>query len=82
MTGRRLPRVVGFAATLAFAVLLPAALRAQARTADPAAWAGRTILEIAVTIDGTPTTDPRWVSLVETLPGAQLSLDVRREALL
>jgi outer membrane protein insertion porin family len=79
---RRLPRVVGFAATLAFAALLPAALRAQAPAADPAAWAGRTILEIAVTIDGTPSTDPRWLSLVETPPGAQLSLADLRSTLL
>jgi outer membrane protein insertion porin family len=45
---------------------------------DPAAWAGRTVLEVAVTIAGQPTTEPRWVSLVETPPGSQLSmLDVR-----
>lgn len=50
---------------------------ADART-DPAAWAGRTVLEVAVTIAGQPTAEPRWVSLVETPPGSQLSmLDVR-----
>jgi len=80
--GFRLPRVVGIVATLALAAFRPAALRAQAPAADPVAWAGRTILEIAVTIDGTPSSDPRWLSLVETPPGAQLSLADLRSTIL
>ncbi|MEO6011765.1 MAG: BamA/TamA family outer membrane protein [Vicinamibacteraceae bacterium] len=54
----------------------PAAAAAMATTAptDVAAWAGHTVLEVAVIIAGEPTVEPRWVSLVETPPGAQLSL--------
>ncbi len=49
-----------------------------AEPADPAQWAGRTVLEVAVTIGGEPTVEPRWLSLVETPPGSQLSpLDLR-----
>lgn len=80
MIGRRLPRVVGFA--LALIVVLPAVLRAQGPAADPAAWAGRTVLETAVTIDGTPSQEPRWLALVETPPGSQLSLGDLRATLL
>jgi outer membrane protein insertion porin family len=50
--------------------------------ADPAYWAGHTVLEVAVTIGGVPTVEPRWVSLVETPPGSQLSLVDLRATLL
>jgi outer membrane protein insertion porin family len=49
---------------------------------DPAAWAGRTVLEVAVIVDGQPTADPRWTSLVETPPGSRLSLVDLRTTLL
>jgi outer membrane protein insertion porin family len=52
----------------------PAAPTAAATPTDVANWAGRTVLEVAVTIDGQPTSDARWTSLVETPPGSQLSL--------
>jgi outer membrane protein assembly factor BamA len=50
--------------------------------ADPASWAGHTVLEAAVTIGGAPTVEPRWTSLIETPPGSQLSLVDLRTTLL
>ena len=45
----------------------PAAQSAEVReSVDPTAWAGHTVLEVAVTIAGEVTLEPRWVSLVET----------------
>ncbi len=52
------------------------------KSADPAYWAGHTVLEVAVTIGGQPTVDPRWTSLIETPPGSQLSLLDLRATLL
>jgi outer membrane protein insertion porin family len=66
----------------ALALAWPLRASAQPAGTDPAAWAGRTVLETAVTIAGAPTTEPRWVSLVETAPGSQLSLADLRATLL
>ena len=55
---------------------------AQPPAADVAAYAGRTVLEVAITIAGQPTVEPRWVSLVETPPGSKLSLLDLRTTLL
>ena len=61
----------------------PAAQSAEVRESfDPTAWAGHTVLEVAVTIAGEVTLEPRWVSLVETPPGSQLSLVDLRTTLL
>jgi len=75
-------------AGLALALLLawPSRAAAQGPAAgagtDPAAWAGRTVLETAVTIADVPTAEARWLSLIETPPGSQLSLADLRATLL
>jgi outer membrane protein insertion porin family len=83
--------VVWLVAALALAAPAPAQPGAQpgpqpgaqpAEYADPAQWAGRTVLEVAVTIAGQPTVEPRWTSLIETPPGSQLSLLDLRATLL
>jgi len=61
----------------------PGAQAAEGRESSTAeAWAGHTVLEVAVTIAGEVTVEPRWISLVETPPGAQLSLVDLRTTLL
>jgi outer membrane protein insertion porin family len=60
----------------------PAGAPAGGVSGDPAAWAGRTLLEVAVIVDGQPTTEPRWTSLIETPPGSRLSLVDLRTTLL
>jgi outer membrane protein insertion porin family len=85
--------VIGALATLACAAASQAGPRAglqagpapgiqAAHSADPAQWAGHTVLEVAVIIGGQPTVEPRWLSLIETPPGSQLSMVDLRTTLL
>jgi outer membrane protein insertion porin family len=73
-------------AGLALALVLARPSAAPAQTpaggTDPAAWAGRTVLETAVTIGDALTSEPRWLSLIETPPGSQLSLADLRATIL
>ena len=80
---------IGLALTLTLALAWPARpaaaagwAQAPAGSADPASWAGRTVLEVVVTIADAPTSEARWLSLIETPPGSQLSLSDLRTTLL
>jgi outer membrane protein assembly complex protein YaeT len=63
----------------------PAASRAQPAgplPSDPAAYAGQAVAEVVIERAATRVDDPRWLALVESQPGAPLSLRAVRESLL
>jgi len=69
-----------FIRLLLLILVLAAAPRAVAQT-GPESYSGRPVGGIQVLVDGVPTTDPSLIDLVETRPGANLSMAAVRESI-
>ena len=61
-------------------LVLAAAPRAFGQT-GPESYSGRPVAGVQVLVDGVPTTDPSLIDLVETRPGANLSMAAVRESI-
>lgn len=66
------------AAALALACLLTSSARAQAPAAP---FVGRPVAALTVTIEGTPTSDPALIDLIETRTGRRLAMDEVRDSI-
>ena len=66
---------------LLLTVLLLGAARVAAAQPAPESYAGRTVAEVRVLIEGTPTTEPALIDLIETTAGRPLSMAAIRESI-